>query len=155
MVEYAKTLFVDGDPQKSIQRRAFEQVYAVFDRDDHDSYFNALGLAESIDGRLLNDNRQKVHFRAIASVPCFELWLLLHFEEILAPLHRDEVMRRLKPNLPDYEKGSDSVFAATNERLPVAFRHADRLTARNNAYSEPEPFTGVVDLVRLLTTLRD
>lgn len=32
----------------------------------------------------------------IASVPSFELWLLLHFENIQPPLHRDDVMRRLR-----------------------------------------------------------
>jgi hypothetical protein len=42
VVQYAKELFESGDRHKSIQQRAFEQVYAVFDRDDHASYFDAL-----------------------------------------------------------------------------------------------------------------
>jgi len=37
IVEYAEHLFVNGDEEKNIQPRAFEQVYVVFDRDDHDS----------------------------------------------------------------------------------------------------------------------
>lgn len=56
-----------------IQPRAFEQVYAVFDRDDHDSYFDALRLAELLDGKLKNDAKQFIRFKAIASVPSFEL----------------------------------------------------------------------------------
>lgn len=76
VVEYAKTLFEQGDARKSIPPRAFEQVYAVFDRDDHNSYVNALNLAESLDGKLKNDCKQGVRFQAIASVPSFELWLL-------------------------------------------------------------------------------
>ena len=35
VVQYAKELFEFGDKHKNIQPRAFEQVYAVFDRDDH------------------------------------------------------------------------------------------------------------------------
>ena len=36
VVQYAQTLFEDGDRHKNIQRRAFEKVFAVFDRDDRD-----------------------------------------------------------------------------------------------------------------------
>ncbi|HBW5686108.1 TPA: RloB domain-containing protein, partial [Klebsiella pneumoniae] len=50
VVQYAKELFEKGDRHKDIQPRAFEKVCAVFDRDDHDSYFDALRLAESLDG---------------------------------------------------------------------------------------------------------
>lgn len=73
VVDYAGQLFSNGDPHKGIPRRAFEQVYAVFDRDDHRSYFDALQKAESLNGRLQNDNKQRVLFKAVASVPCFEL----------------------------------------------------------------------------------
>ena len=57
----------------------------MFDRDDHASYFNALELAASLDDRLRNDNKRPVAFKAIASVPSFEPWLLLHDEDIQAP----------------------------------------------------------------------
>lgn len=155
VVQYAQGLFENGDRHKNIQPRAFEQVYAVFDRDDHDSYHDALTLAASLDGKLKNDTRQPVIFRAIASIPSFELWLLLHFEDIQAPLHRDEVMRRLKRHIPGYEKGSGDAFANTEAHLSSAIQRAERLAERFSAHTEPEPFTGVVGLVKLLTTLRD
>lgn len=154
VVQYARELFENGDRHKNIQRRAFEQVYAVFDRDDHDSYFNALRLAESLDGKLRNSNKQSVVFKAVASVPSFELWLLLHYEDILAPLHRDVVMRRLKKHIPGYEKGAGSAFATTRERLPLAIQRAQALAARFNADSDPEPYTAIGDLVTRLTMLR-
>ena len=50
VVQYAKELFENGDPHTQIQPRAFEQVYAVFDRDDHRTYSDALRSAESRDG---------------------------------------------------------------------------------------------------------
>jgi len=153
VVQYAKELFETGDRHKNIQRRAFEQVYAVFDRDDHASYFNALQLAESLDGKLKNDAKQWVRFNAVASVPSFELWLLLHFEDIQAPLHRDDVLRRLKRYLPGYEKGAVRVFTTTRERLATAIQRAEALAARNTAYTAPEPYTAVVDLVKRLSTL--
>ena len=116
MVQYAKELFENGDRHKNIQRRAFEKVYAVFDRDDHDSYLDALTLAASLDGKLRNDAKQPVSFKAIASVPSFELWLLLHYEDIQAPLHRDEVIQRLKQHIPRLRKG----VQASDSRPPAS-----------------------------------
>jgi hypothetical protein len=65
--------------------RSFDQIYAVFDRDDHDSYIEALDHAKSLDRKLLNDGRDRVVFKAIASVPSFELWLLLYYANIQIP----------------------------------------------------------------------
>ena len=154
VVQYAKQLFVNGDRHKNVQRRAFEKVYAVFDRDDHESYHDALALASSLDGKLRNDAKQPVDFRAIASVPSFELWLLLHYEDVQAPLDRNEVIRRLKVRIPGYDKGAGNAFAITAEYLAVATQRAERLAERFSAGSDPEPFTAVVELVTLLTTLR-
>lgn len=154
VVQYAKDLFENGDAHKGIVPRAFEQVYAVFDRDDHDSYFHALRLAESLQGKLRNDARQTITFKAIASVPSFELWLLLHFEDIQAPLHRDEVLGRLKRHIPRYEKGVGGVFAITSSTLALATQRAEKLAAQFNADTVPEPYTAVFELVQLLTQLR-
>jgi hypothetical protein len=122
VVQYAKELFENGDPHTQIQPRAFEQVYAVFDRDDHRTYSDALRSAESRDGKLHNDNKQPGRFRVIASVPSFELWLLLHYEDIQAPIHRDEVMQRLKRHMPGYAKGTGGAFAITRDRLEAAMQ---------------------------------
>lgn len=154
VVRYARELFENGDRSKNIQRRAFEQVYAVFDRDDHLSYFDALKLAEALVGKFRNDAKQPVVFKAVPSRPSFELWLLLHYENIQAPLHRDEVMRRLKQYIPDYEKGAGRAFAITREHLALATQRAEQLAKRFTAYDDPEPFTAIAALVTLLTTLR-
>jgi hypothetical protein len=154
VVRYAKELFEDGDCRKNIQPRAFEKVYALFDRDDHDSYHDALNLAKSLNGKLNNDAKQAITFQAIASVPCFELWLLLHYEDIQAPINRHEVMRRLVQHIPRYEKGLDKAFAISGVHLPDATRRAEQLAERFDAHTDPEPFTAVGELVKLLTTLR-
>ena len=154
VVRYAQQLFEEGELQKGIRPKSFDQVYAVFDRDDHDSYFNALSLAQSLDGKLRNDDRQAVSFKAIASIPSFELWLLLHYEDIQAPIHRDEVMDRLKQHIAGYDKGAGGAFATTRNRLERATQRAQGLAAKFNAYDDPEPFTALHELVTLLTTLR-
>lgn len=154
VVEYAEHLFVNGDEAKNIQPRAFEQVYVVFDRDDHDSYHNALAKAESLDDKLKNEDKQRVKFEAIASVPCFELWLLLHFEDVLAPLHRTEVYQRLRQYLTEYDKGQPGHYAQTQQNLDEAMRRAEHLAELTTAHNADEPYTDMHRLVHLLTTLK-
>ena len=155
VVEYARQLFVEGDRHKRILPRAFDQVYAVFDRDDHASYSDALTRAEQLDGSLRNDNKQSVPFKAVASVPNFELWLLLHYENVQAPIHRDEAMARLRTHLPGYAKGAANTFAITSPLLPYALERAAALAERFTARDDPEPFTAVGPLVELLVHLKD
>lgn len=154
IVEYAEYLFVNGDEDRNIQPRAFEQVYVVFDRDDHDSYHNALAKVVALNGKILNDAKQKVAFRAVASVPCFELWLLLHFEDVLAPLHRTEVYQRLSQYLPNYDKGQAGHFAQTRQNLAQASQRAEHLAQLTTAHNGVEPYTDMHRLVHLLTTLK-
>jgi hypothetical protein len=126
----------------------------TFDRDAHLTYYEALSLAKSLDSKLHNDARQVVKFKAIASIPNFELWLLLHFEDIHTPLHRDEVIQRLKRHMPGYAKGAGGVFPATRMHLATATNRAERLAARFHAYQDSGPFTDIAGLVTLLTGLR-
>lgn len=56
--------------------------------------------------------------------------------------------------LPCYDKGAGGVFATTRNRLDTATQRAQALAAKFNAYSDPEPFTALHELVTLLTTLR-
>lgn len=154
VVQYAKQIFEKGSRHKGIRPRSFDQVYEVFDRDDHPSYFDALDLAASMDGTLRNEDKQPVSFKAIPSVPSFELWLLLHYENIQAPIHRDDVMGRLKLCIPDYEKGAGGTFAKTSTRRATATERAKALAARFNARTLG-PYTAIAELVTVLTKLRE
>jgi len=154
VVRYAQTLFERGDQHRHLPPRAFERVFAVFDRDDHDSYFDALRLAASLDGNLRNDARRPIRFQAIASVPSFELWLLLHYEDVLAPMHRDEVLRRLRLRFPSYTKGMSNAYAFTHNGLDAAIQRAEMLASCHSAQDAPEPFTAIGALVQLLRGLR-
>ncbi|OGQ98091.1 MAG: hypothetical protein A2505_00110 [Deltaproteobacteria bacterium RIFOXYD12_FULL_55_16] len=156
VVEYAEHLFREGDNQKNIQPCAFDQVCAVFDRDDHLTYHSALAKAAALNGKLKNDLGKRVPFHAIASVPCFELWLLLHFVDVFAPLHRDEVYARLKQeHLPGYDKGQGGHWAATKHHLNIATQRAQARAAATTAHDGTEPYTGIYQLVSWLTHLKD
>ena len=62
VVEYARELFLHGNRHNRIQPKAFEQVYAVFDRDEHPSYHEAVRMASDLDGTLKNEAGQRVTF---------------------------------------------------------------------------------------------
>lgn len=153
VVHYARQLFEKGDRHKRISARAFEKVFAVFDRDDHHTYFEALTFAAALDGSLRNDANKSVEFRAIASVPSFELWPLLHYEDIAHPLNRDEVFGRLKQHIPGYEKAMHGLYEITKSRLPTADQRARRLSEVSHAHDGSEPYTDIHVIVAELMNL--
>ena len=110
-------------------------------------------MAHSLDGRLRNDNKQAISFKAIASVPNFELWLLLHFENVTAPLHRDQAIERLIRHMRDYEKGARGTFNRTRLALGEAMDRARILAQHTTTDNGVEPFTRVGELVEVLTAL--
>lgn len=154
VVEYARELFESGDPHKGIRPRVFEQVYAVFDRDDHRTFHDALARAKELNGKLKNDLKRPIKFAAIPSRPSFEFWLLLHFEDIKHLMPRGDVMRRLKHHIPGYEKGSDRAFAATKANLQMAIARARVLAEKAGPGDDEEPYSGIYELVELLTRLK-
>ncbi len=155
VVDYAERLFLDGDRAKAIDPRTFDRVIAVFDRDDHATYHPALTKARELNLTYENDDGEPVPFQAIASVPCFELWLLLHFEDVMAPIHRNAVCARLRPHLPGYAKGQGGHFAATRALLETATARATGRAAQTTAQDGREPYTDMHTLVNLLMTLKN
>ena len=154
VIKTAYQIFTQGDATRKIGPRRFDQVYAVFDRDEHPNFKDALKHAETCSRRLKNDQQEMVIFKAIPSIPCFELWLLLHFEDIQSPIECQETLSRLKAHLPDYKKSSQNLFEVTKQHLEQASSRATVLSRRRTEMNEKGPYTAIVDLVSLLTNLR-
>jgi hypothetical protein len=154
IVEYARDLFNNGESRKGIQRRAFDRVFTVFDRDDHASFEAALQLTANLEGRLRNDYNARVPFVAVVSDPCFELWLLLHFEDIRRPMSGSDVQKRLKIHIPGYAKGSTDHYSRVRHLTGEAMSRADRLRAERARDESEGPYSCMPDLVRFLLTLR-
>jgi len=155
VLEYALTIFKKGDRARGVRAAEFDRIVVVFDRDDHKTYHEALARAEVRSGKFRNDIGVAVPLDVIASVPCFELWLLLHFEDVHAPLDRHEALERLRAHLPEYEKGARGVWAATFDHLEQATRRALRLATRTSAHDGIEPYTAMHALVSCLMHMKD
>ncbi len=145
IVEFAKAEFE--------KQRAFDSVYAVFDRDAHLTYNDALIKAASFNNRLINDEAKKIDFFAVPSVPCFELWLLLHFENTQAFFDRHEPIQKLKNYITGYDKGMKGIYATTQDSLPTANLRAQGLRSRFTAEAGIDAFTDVDLLVEKLKSI--
>jgi len=155
IVEYAKDLFLNGNPHTDIKSKSFEKVFVVFDRDEHQHYHKGLSLVKNYNNKFKNDLKINVSFEAFVSVPCFELWLLLHYQDLHVPtLHRDEILSKLKQHIPDYEKGKAGYYQKMKEDMVAATERAERISSTTVAEDGTELYTDIYKLVNTLMHLK-
>lgn len=142
--------------KKFKETKAFDHVFAVFDRDSHpiDSYQNALAKAAALNGTLKNTEGKPVSFTALPSVPCFEYWLLLHYQNQGAFVERDVIYQRLRGYWPQYAKGVANVYAHTSPNFAAAKERAVAIRRQFAPESGTESYTKIDVLVDLLKTIR-
>jgi len=140
--EYAEKLYECDD--------SYDRVYCVIDKDTHDTY----------DETLLKI-RNKKPFYAANSIPCFEYWILLHFNPTTAPYSNkgkssiaNEVLKELKQYMPNYEKGDKNVFLATVKDLDFAINNAKRSLKQSEQTGTDNPSTNVHELVEYLRNIK-
>ncbi len=156
VVDYGYTLFMKGNPHLGIEKKDFDQVYFLFDRDEHPSFYEALEYAEDLhDKKLINIEGEIVSFKAIVSVPSFELWLLLHYIKIQNIINRADVMKQLKKRFPKYDKGIKGLFKDTKPLLNTAISNAKLLTETNSPHDGKVPYTNLGELVEVLISSKD
>ena len=75
---------------------AYDQVWCVFDVDQHPKLKDAIALAA------------RHQIKIAMSNPCFEYWLLLHFERFATTRQsRNQMRRQLGKHISQYRKGGD------------------------------------------------
>ncbi len=124
-----KNSFEDGD-----------QVWAVFDRDEHPNFEDAVAICSSKGVGIGRSN------------PCFEIWLILHEEEYDRADNRRDVCRHLRTLRPEYDP-KHAKCCNCNEmvvRAEVAEARAERLLRLRE--SQGWPFGRPSTTVGLLTS---
>ncbi len=137
---------VDDAKCRNDAQGAFDQVWCVFDRDEfpNDNFDNAIARARS-NG-----------FHIAYSNPCFELWYLLHFQNLDAALDRHQICQKLSVALETkYEKSHIGMYAllAKQGDEGLALRYARSLREQNDPAHPPSrrcPETTVDKLVEVL-----
>jgi RloB-like protein len=132
----------------------FNRVYCVFDKDKHATYDTALNKVNS------KHLKGGVAMHAITSVPCFEVWLLLHFTYTTRPYEPtlDEsncalVVADLRRYIPQYDKGSRDFMAYLEGKVDNAIARAKQLEQFHETSGTDNPSTKIHILVEYLQEL--
>jgi hypothetical protein len=121
----------------------YDEVWCVFDVDEHPFLAEARQQA--------TDN----HLSLAISNPCFELWVLLHFEDQRAHIERGQVQHQCREHLPRFEK---EVPGETLAPLYVdAMRRARELDAwhESRGTAGENPSTGVYKLTERIKAIAE
>ena len=138
---------------------AYDAVYCVFDRDQHPC-FDATVTA-------INDLKtNKKPFFAITTTPCFEFWLILHFEDTAKPYaattqkspcdcaNADLQTHWKKAFNVEYGKNKRDIYPKLKaDKTVIAIQHAKKLVAENLKNGSVNPQTNIQELVEYLQTL--
>lgn len=86
----------------------------------------------------------------LCSNPCFELWLLLHYNEVKTAITSEDSLKKLSVVAKQYKKGtlSDEMIKHLNENADKAIKRAKKLQAYEN------PSTTVYLLLEELNRLK-
>lgn len=132
----------------------FDKVFCVFDRDTHTTYSEALIKLASF--------KPKNTFKAIISVPCFEYWLLLHFEYTTKPYNSNDsksiceyLIDDLENHLPDYSKGDQYIVTELILRTNDAITRSERSLQHGLDNNTDKPTTNMHQLVEYLQNLKN
>ena len=127
----------------------YDDVFCVFDKDEHASFDAACAIAKAKKLKLAR------------SWPCFEFWLLLHFVYTRKPYARagkvspaDKCVRDVKKHLPNYEKAQRGLFQRLENRLENAKINAQQTIVDSGYTDNPNPSTEIHFLVDYLQHLK-
>ena len=131
------------------------RAYCVFDRDGHATYGDAIRKAG--DHKLGKNGRLKL----AVSVPCFEVWPLLHFRYTTQPIEGagnhspgDRTLSLVQQEMPDYSKCDRAIFEKLSPKLKDALQRAKKLATHNAKSASDNPATEVHCLVQYLIGLK-
>ena len=123
----------------------YREIYCVFDKDMHATFDDAEKEVE----RIKKD--KKIDIKAIVSVPCFEYWILLHYQYTNQNFYSNQTPcknaeKLLKKDIPNYSKPYKN-FKSVVDKFEIAIKHAEqskKAKGDNDEYS----YTDVVEVVK-------
>ena len=142
-------------------KHEYDLVFCVIDKDAHAHYANAISHASSF-------TPKNILF-VINSIPCFELWLLLHYKYTTKPFSRTLnssicealIKSELKVFLPNYEKNISNLsdeelsYIFKEDTIKTAIERAERLLSHCHSAATDNPSTKIHELVLKLQEIKD
>lgn len=133
------------------QKRPYNQVWVVFDKDNFDDFDEAIAFAESNGLRVAWNNKS------------FEYWLLLHFNFCDSALQQDVLEERLSSvfrtrriDANGYKKNNVDVFeiVTTHGSLPTAIKNAQKMEEQHPSHLPPSQRAPSTTMFRLMEELK-
>jgi len=128
---------------KNERREANHETWILFDEDHHFEPNHIQGTIVAIQAA------RQAGIQIAVSAPCFELWLLLHHQEVTAPMRPKEAEHQLRSILSEYNKTSLQQRYFTVENQALAMERAQALDTNQQLWPE-NPGT---HLYKLLTSI--
>lgn len=151
--EAIKEACVKGNP--------YSKVYCVIDKDLHPTYSSALQDIENFNS--VSRNKCDTVLCAIPSVPCFEYWILMHYNRSTQVFGTSGsspcsqlISTALRTHIPEYEK-ADRILARKliSQRLDIARTNSAITLQMAQSASTDDPSTKVHLLVDELEHLKN
>jgi hypothetical protein len=143
LVEHAVQAKARDDKElKRGRGRAHDEIWCVFDVDEHPNLAAAITLAAR-------------HGISLAiSNPCMELWFLLHFEDCSSYIDRKDAQRRAQKYLRSGKVLTDVALIVLVERHDDAVARAVRLEAKHHGDGSPAGANPSSEVWRLVDRIR-
>lgn len=123
----------------------FDEIWCVFDVDDHPNVKQALQEARDS------------YIRTVISNPCFELWLLLHEQDQTAHIDRHDLQKKCqKLGLMDGKRIRSEAIPLFSEAIEAARRRAvalDELHEGNGSEPNSNPSTNAWEIAHTVLQL--
>lgn len=146
VVGYAEKIFA--------KEKDYDRVFCVFDK-EHSNYQAALKKINEL-------SSGGMPIEAITTVPCFEYWFLLHFEDTTRPYvgagkktAGDQLKSELRKHIKDYHESDKSIFDKTKANLGIAMSRAKKIHKMQRESRTDNPSTRVYELVEYLMTVKE
>ncbi|WP_083900741.1 RloB family protein [Azospirillum sp. B4] len=128
----------------------YDHIYCVFDREGTEERKKNLETACSkIDG-IGRRKRGTIKITAIKSNPCFEYWVLLHFEFTTKPFVAekgrsccDALVSKIKEHIPEYNKGKIDLMSQLVNNAEVAIQRSEESLSLSRGDGSENPSTYV------------
>ena len=121
----------------------FDEIWCVFDHDDHPNLRQAIGEAHDAGVRIAYSN------------PCFELWLVWHLEDYTAHVERNVIQRRSKElGLTEGKYIAREAVPTLENGFPAARRRAQKLDHRRDGDGSDYGTNPHSDVWRLVDVLQ-
>lgn len=125
-------------------------IFYVFDRDrnTNEDFKKAKEIVEHPDTQLILSN------------PCFEFWIVSHYELLYDPMYSELLKKKLLKHLGSYKKSDKDIYNSTREYIENAIVNSKKvyqkhLKNKGILCEESNPLTMMFQLIEILRRYKD